>query len=200
MNKNLLMIFTRNPELGKVKTRLAKSLGDKKALEIYIFLLNRTKEIVEQLSCDIAVFYSEKVRENDIWENKGYQKYAQEGNDLGERMLNAFDTSFKKGYEKVAIIGSDLYDLEPQHINSAFQELDNHDTVIGPADDGGYYLLGLKKVIPEIFKNKQWGTSTVRENTLSDLEKHNVFLLSILNDVDIFDDIKDHPAFSQFLN
>lgn len=200
MSKNLLLIFTRNPELGKVKTRLAKSLGDEKALEIYKFLLNKTKEVTQQLSCDIAVFYSVKVRENDIWSSEKHQKYTQEGNDLGERMHNAFKNSFKKGYEKVAIIGSDLYDLEPKHIKTAFKQLDTNDVVIGPAEDGGYYLLASKATIPEIFKNKDWGTASVRQETLIDLEKQTVFLLPMLNDVDIFDDIKDHPAFSQFLD
>ncbi len=200
MSKNLLLIFTRNPELGKVKTRLAKSLGDEKALEIYKFLLNKTKEVTQQLSCDIAVFYSVKIRENDIWSSEKYQKYTQEGNDLGERMHNAFKNSFKKEYEKVAIIGSDLYDLEPKHIKTAFKQLDTNDVVIGPAEDGGYYLLASKETIPEIFKNKDWGTASVRQETLIDLEKQTVFLLPMLNDVDIFDDIKDHPAFSQFLD
>ncbi len=200
MSKNLLLIFTRNPELGKVKTRLAKSLGNEKALEIYKFLLHRTKEVTQQLSCDIAVFYSVKVRENDIWENQLYKKHQQKGNDLGERMYNAFQDSFKKGYEKVAIIGSDLYDLEPKHIETAFAQLDTNDVIIGPAEDGGYYLLASKKVFPEIFKNKDWGMASVRQKTLNDLEKQTVFLLPMLNDVDIFDDIKDHPAFSQFLD
>lgn len=200
MSKNLLLIFTRNPELGKVKTRLAKSLGNEKALEIYKFLLHRTKEVTQQLSCDIAVFYSVKVRENDIWENQLYKKHQQKGNDLGERMYNAFKDSFKKGYEKVAIIGSDLYDLEPKHIETAFAQLDTNDVIIGPAEDGGYYLLASKKVFPEIFKNKDWGMASVRQKTLNDLEKQTVFLLPMLNDVDIFDDIKDHPAFSQFLD
>ena len=162
MSKNLLLIFTRNPELGKAKTRLAKSVGDETALEIYKFLLNRTKEVTQDLSCDKAVYYSVKVRNNDIWDAKVYQKHQQEGEDLGFRMQNAFQNSFDVGYDKVMIIGSDLYDLTPKHINDAFNKLDSKNVVIGPAKDGGYYLLGMKKLQSNIFKNKAWGTETVR--------------------------------------
>lgn len=199
MSKNLLLIFTRNPELGKVKTRLAKSLGNEKALEIYKFLLNRTKEVTQHLIADKAVYYSVKIRENDIWDAKIYQKHQQFGNDLGERMHNAFQYSFDNNYDKVMIIGSDLYDLTPEIINDAFEKLNQNDVVLGPAEDGGYYLLGMKKLDPKIFQNKDWGTSSVREATLKDLEKQNVHLLQTLNDVDVFEDIKNHSAFVEFL-
>ncbi len=199
MSKNLLLIFTRNPELGKVKTRLEKSVGDKTALEIYKFLLNKTKEVTQNLDCDKAVYYSVKIRESDIWDGNTYQKYKQKGDDLGIRMENAFQNSFDIGYEKVIIIGSDLYDLTPNHINGAFNKLNTNDVVMGPAEDGGYYLLGMKIVHPNIFKNKDWGTSTVRKHTLEDLEKVNVHLLNELNDVDVVEDIENHPTFQNFL-
>ncbi len=198
MNKNLLIIFTRNPELGKVKTRLAKSVGDKTALEIYQFLLAKTKEVTRDLSCDKAVYYSEKIAKDDIWDRNTYEKKMQFGIDLGTKMKNAFETGFENKYEKVLVIGSDLYDLEPSHINEAFEKLTDNDVVIGPALDGGYYLLGLKNSYPEIFKNKNWGTSSVLKDTLTDLEKVDVHLLGALNDVDVIDDIKKHPAFQHF--
>lgn len=199
MSKNLLLIFTRNPELGKVKTRLAKTIGDEPALNIYKFLLNHTKEVTQDLNCDKAVYYSVKVRNNDIWDTSNYQKHQQNGDDLGIRMKNAFQEAFDKNYEKVLIIGSDLYDLKPNHINEAFEKLNSNDVVIGPAEDGGYYLLGMKELHSEVFKNKAWGTSTVRQDTLNDLQNVSVHLLETLNDVDVFDDIKDNPAFEQFL-
>ena len=170
-NKNLLIIFTRNPELGKVKTRLAKSVGNKTALEIYKFLLDKTKEVTQGLSCDKVIYYSEELTQNDIWNPTIYKKEIQFGSDLGAKMENAFEVGFKNDYENVLVIGSDLYDLNPSHINEAFDKLEQHDVVIGPALDGGYYLLGLKKVYPEIFKNKSWGTSSVRKDTLKNLEK-----------------------------
>nr|WP_299031408.1 TIGR04282 family arsenosugar biosynthesis glycosyltransferase [uncultured Tenacibaculum sp.] len=199
-SKNLLLIFTRNPELGKVKTRLAKTIGNEAALDIYKFLLEHTKQVTQNLSCDKAVYYSVKVRENDIWNATTYQKHLQDGNDLGIRMHNAFQQAFSTGYEKVIIIGSDLPDLTSEHINKAFEKLNANDVVMGPAEDGGYYLLGMKKLHANIFQNKDWGTSTVRKDTLNDLQNESVHLLETLNDVDVFDDIKNNPVFNQFLN
>ncbi|MDO6745431.1 TIGR04282 family arsenosugar biosynthesis glycosyltransferase [Tenacibaculum soleae] len=199
MSKNLLLIFTRNPELGKAKTRLAKTVGDETALEIYKFLLNKTNQVTKDLSCNKAVYYSVKVRKNDIWDATIYQKHQQNGNDLGARMQNAFQDSFDAGYKKVMIIGSDLYDLTPKIIEDAFLKLNSNDVVIGPAEDGGYYLLGMNLLQPHIFQNKDWGTSSVRKETLANLKDKKVHLLTTLNDVDVFEDIENHPAFQQFL-
>lgn len=200
MSKNLLLIFTRNPELGKVKTRLAKTIGAEKALAIYKFLLAHTKKVTENIACDKAVYYSVKVREDDLWNGEIYQKKQQLGEDLGIRMQNAFQDAFANGYEKVLIVGSDLIDLSEEIIEMGFLQLASNDVVIGPAEDGGYYLLGMKSVHPNVFKNKNWGTSTVREETLNDLKDKKVHLLNELNDVDVLDDIKEHPAFQHFLN
>ncbi|MFT5959321.1 MAG: rSAM/selenodomain-associated transferase 1 [Polaribacter sp.] len=199
MSKNLLLVFTRNPALGKVKTRLAKTVGDKTALEIYTFLLERTRDIAAKVTADKAVYYSVKIRENDIWDATIFQKHQQVGEDLGIRMLHAFKNGFETGYEKVLIIGSDLYDLTADTIANAFLALDKNDLVIGPAEDGGYYLLGMNSLEEKVFKNKDWGTATVRKDTLEDLKDKKVFLLAPLNDVDVFEDIKHHPAFQKFL-
>lgn len=199
MSKNLLIVFTRNPELGKVKTRLAKTVGNATTLKIYIFLLERTRDISVKVSADKAVYYSVKVRENDIWDANIFQKHQQVGEDLGIRMLHAFKNGFKAGYEKVMIIGSDLYDLTAETIENAFMALENNEVVIGPAEDGGYYLLGMNSLEEKVFKNKDWGTETVRKDTLEDLKDKKVFLLGELNDVDVFEDIKHHPDFQTFL-
>ena len=199
MSKNLLIVFTRNPELGKVKTRLAKTVGNAIALKIYTFLLEKTRDIAVQVSADKAVYYSVKVRENDIWDANNFQKHQQVGEDLGIRMLHAFKNGFKAGYEKVMIIGSDLYDLTAETIENAFMALENNEVVIGPAEDGGYYLLGMNSLEEKVFKNKDWGTETVRKDTLEDLKDKKVFLLGELNDVDVFEDIEHHPAFQTFL-
>jgi|TARA_B100000809_G_scaffold101394_1_gene99944 rSAM/selenodomain-associated transferase 1 len=199
MSKNLLIVFTRNPELGKVKTRLAKTVGNAIALKIYTFLLERTRDIAVQVSADKAVYYSVKVRENDIWDTNNFQKHQQVGEDLGIRMLHAFKNGFKAGYEKVMIIGSDLYDLTAETIENAFIALKDNEVVIGPAEDGGYYLLGMNSLEEKVFKNKNWGTETVRKNTLEELKDKKVFLLGELNDVDVFEDIEHHPAFQTFL-
>ena len=199
MSKNLLLIFTRNPELGKAKTRLAKTVGDETALEIYKFLLQKTKDVSSKVNADKAVYYSVKVRENDIWDKYIFQKYQQFGKDLGIRMQNAFKNGFDADYKKVMIIGSDLYDLSSSTIDVAFHQLENNDVVIGPAEDGGYYLLGMKSLQKKVFENKNWGTETVREDTLFDLTDKKVFLLPELNDIDVFEDIEYHPAFQHFL-
>ena len=197
--KNCILIFTRNLKLGKVKTRLAKTIGDEKALEIYQFLVQKTKEISDQVQVKKRVYYDQSIPENDFWNSEDYQKFLQKGTDLGSRMYQAFLQTFQSDFEKVIIIGSDLYDLTPKIISEAFQELDKNDVVIGPAEDGGYYLLGMKVLHPPIFKNKNWGTDSVRKDTLADLKEKKVFLLEELNDVDIFEDIQDHPAFQYFL-
>ena len=200
MSKNLVLIFTRNPELGKVKTRLAKAIGDEAALEIYKFLLKHTQKVTQHEPFDKAVYYSVEIRDNDLWDENIYQKFTQKGNELGERMQNAFEQAFKNHYQKVVIIGSDLYDLKASHIHAAFKQLDANDVVIGPAEDGGYYLLGLKKTCPKIFKHKTWGTSSVLQDTLQDLENVSVHLLETLNDIDVFEDIKNISIFDQFYN
>lgn len=187
--KNIIITFTRNPKLGHCKTRLAKTIGDEAALRVYRFLLAHTESVLRQVDCDKAVYYSEAIRNNDLWEAKHYQKHLQKGSDLGFRMFNAFETAFKANYMKVIIVGSDLYDLKPKHINTAFQALDSHDAVIGPAEDGGYYLLGLKTLIPKLFKNKAWGTETVFNDTVKDLKNHSVHLLESLNDIDVYEDL-----------
>ena len=196
---NLLIVFTRNPELGKVKTRLAETIGEASALKIYKFLLNHTEKTIREFDCDKAVYYSIKIRDNDIWDATIYQKHLQKGSDLGIKMQNAFEQAFKNNYKKVVIVGSDLYDLKPNHIEIAFSKLDQNDTVIGPAQDGGYYLLGMKNLYPQIFSNKNWGTSTVLQDTLEDLKLIDVHLLEELNDIDIYDDIENISEFKQFL-
>ena len=193
MNKNLILVFVRNPELGKVKTRLAKTIGDKDALKIYTILLQHTESVLHKVSSDKVVYYSEEIQSNDLWDNALYQKKLQKGADLGARMQNAFETAFKDTYEKVVIVGSDLFDLNPNHIKEAFTALENHEVVLGPSLDGGYYLLGMKKMNPTVFKNKQWGTDSVLESTLKNLNQQNVKLLEALNDIDTFEDLEAQP-------
>ncbi|SDX15556.1 hypothetical protein SAMN05444411_103220 [Lutibacter oricola] len=199
MKNNLLLVFTRNPELGKVKTRLAKTIGDKAALKTYKILLAHTAKIIENIDCDKAIYYSVKIRNNDGW-SEAYQKYQQEGEDLGIRMYNAFKKGFESGYKKVVIVGSDLFDLEEKHINKAFEKLTDNDVVIGPAEDGGYYLLGLKKENKAIFQHKNWGTSTVLNDTLQDLKEHLISFLDVLNDIDTYEDLEKNTKLKQLIN
>jgi rSAM/selenodomain-associated transferase 1 len=167
-SKNLIITFTRNPELGKVKTRLAKTLGAQSALDIYSFLLQHTESVIREIEADKIVYYTVDIQKNDIWDNTIYQKQLQIEGDLGDKMCQAFKNGFNKGYSKIIIVGSDLYDLNSKHINQAFSALDNNDAVIGPALDGGYYLLGMKSLYSNVFQNKNWGTETVFNDTITD--------------------------------
>ncbi|MGB3607660.1 MAG: TIGR04282 family arsenosugar biosynthesis glycosyltransferase [Psychroserpens sp.] len=196
--KTALIIFTRNPELGKCKTRLAKTLGDQSALDIYKYLLQHTANITKQISADRYVFYSEEINHDDIWSAAHFKKKLQKGNDLGERMHHAFEALLHSGYEKVIIVGSDLLDLTTTIIEEAISKLDIHDVVLGPAEDGGYYLLGMKTLHSAIFKNKAWGTETVRNDTLANLKNKDVSLLKPLNDIDTFDDMKHYNVLKPF--
>ena len=181
-----LILFVRDPVLGKVKTRLAVSIGDEQALRVYKLLLNHTRTITVGLNCTKYVYYADSVISVDLWDKGNFIKAVQSGNDLGERMLHAFQSAFDDGYKKVVIIGSDCFQLSTELIISAFDALNQYDAVIGPAEDGGYYLLGLKKLVPAIFKDKTWSTNSVCRDTIKDIESMNLSykLLPILNDVD----------------
>ena len=198
--ENLLLIFTKNPVAGKVKTRLAKDLGDDIALEIYKFLLEHSAAFTSSVNAEKHVYYSDSITEQDIWDNKIYKKKLQSGAHLGKRMENAFKNGFEENHEKIIVIGSDMYDIQAGDIEEAFQQLENHDYVIGPASDGGYYLFGMKSLNLKVFKNKDWGTSSVLKDTLKDLQKEDVKLLETRNDVDLLEDIEDHPAFRNLIN
>lgn len=192
INNNLLIIFYRNPELGKVKTRLAVTIGNEKALSIYLKLAEHTKKITEDIKADKLVFYSHTVEKKDLWPDEIYQKAVQSGDDLGERMLNAFKYCFDHGYKHICIIGTDCLELNQDIIQNAFNALEQHDVVLGPAKDGGYYLLGMKKVYSDFFNNKQWSTQTVAHDTLLDVLqlKASVRLLPLLSDVDVEEDLR----------
>ena len=106
-------------------------------------------------------------------------------------MRNAFTLLFDKRYKQVAIIGSDCYELSRNIILSALSGLQNNDVVIGPAKDGGYYLLGMNRLIPKIFESKRWGTGSVFQETITDIRHLNYSIaeLPVLNDVDEAGDV-----------
>ena len=194
-----LIIFTRNPELGKVKTRLATTIGDAAALEVYHKLLEHTVDITQTLKVDKFVFYSEQIQENDHWDTTIYYKELQKGTNLGERMHHAFELLFKKGYRQIIIVGSDIFELTTKNIQEAFTGLDTANFVVGPALDGGYYLLGMNTLNKSLFEHKKWGTSTVLKATLKNLAHEKVALLATKNDIDTYDDLKKSGEFNQFL-
>ncbi len=187
--KSGLIIFVRNLFYGKVKTRLAAGFDHDIALEIYKFLLLHTRRCAANVSADKFLFYSDKIEEDDDWPVQFF-KMVQQGNNLGKRMQNAFQLLFNKGYEKLVIIGSDCLELNTVIIENAFSELDKKEVVIGPAKDGGYYLLGLKIESPFLFKNIDWSKDKVLEQTLAKCNENKMSysLLETLNDIDEAED------------
>lgn len=176
----------RIPEYGKVKKRLAIQIGTDEAFKAYTAMLYGTIENLSKLTdIDIYGFYDGIVStQQDIL--KKFQNMLQKGKDLGERMLNAVHQLFEMGYEKVVLIGADSPDLPIDYINDAFIKLDTYELVIGPTEDGGYYLIGMNKPLDIIFKNIQWGSSTVIKDTVSIAEKEGIeyFLLPQWYDID----------------
>jgi rSAM/selenodomain-associated transferase 1 len=191
VQKSLLIIFYRNPELGKVKTRLAATLGDDKALAVYLRLVNHTQAITEKLAVDKIVYYSHHVDTEDSWDNETYQKQIQKGNNLGDKLEHAVKHAFDQGYQYVGVIGSDCLELTEEILKNSFLKLQTNDAVIGPAKDGGYYLLGMRKFITEVFKNKKWSTATVGKDTINDFKRLGLihFVLPVLSDVDREEDL-----------
>ncbi|MBC5772911.1 TIGR04282 family arsenosugar biosynthesis glycosyltransferase [Pontibacter sp. KCTC 32443] len=190
-NKGLLLLFVRAPELGKVKTRLAEAVGPEVALEIYIHLLQHTRQITEKLDAAKAVYFADNIVDDSMWPKEIYQHNLQAEGDLGQKMQTAFEDAFAAGYTSVVIIGSDCKQLTQEIIEQAFDVLKTHEIVIGPALDGGYYLLGMNKLYPELFQNKTWSTATVFAETIYDVERLHLShkLLPELSDVDHVEDV-----------
>ncbi|MBL6446939.1 TIGR04282 family arsenosugar biosynthesis glycosyltransferase [Fulvivirga sp. 29W222] len=188
----LLIIFVKNPEVGKVKTRLAKTIGEEAALAVYLKLLTRTHKTVDSVACDKAIYYSGYVDSEDNWDNHSYQKHLQKGENLGQRMENAICESFSMGYNSVCLIGSDIYGLTSGIINNAFTQLATHDVVVGPAEDGGYYLIGMNRPHHEIFQLSQWSTSGVLRETLELIKAEGLTFVEtqLLKDIDHAEDLK----------
>ncbi len=196
--ENALIIFIKNPQLGKVKTRLAKTVGDEKALDIYLelskitgencqMLLQGTQLLRGQSAIQAYVFYSDFINKNDDWANDIFEKAVQSGDDLGDRMLNAFTFILQK-HPKACIIGSDCPTLSVAILETAFEVLDKNDFVVGPSTDGGYYLLGMNATSPPqyLFENMDWSTENVLPETLKRIieQGKTVALLPELTDVD----------------
>ena len=189
MNKELVIVFVKNIKLGKVKTRLAKTIGNQAAFEVYKELVNITEQATKTLQTPLKIYFSDAVVEHK-WGNA--YKAVQQGNDLGERMKNAFLKGFSEGYKRIVLIGSDLPDINASHILDGLEALKQVEAVFGPAEDGGYYLIGLSKMNHDIFENKPWSQSHLLSETLSELKQHHITFttLETLNDIDTFKDLE----------
>jgi rSAM/selenodomain-associated transferase 1 len=193
MTQKRLIIFVKNPVEGEVKTRLASSLGDKKALEVYQQLLKITAGAVEDVNAEKLVSYSGYIEKRDDFDEQRFKKTIQKKGDLGEKMKHAFRAGFDDGFNRVVLIGSDCPEISKRLIDEAFKELTEADSVIGPSDDGGYYLIGLSRFIPEIFDDIEWSTSTVFSSTINALNDVGATyrVLKKLNDIDTESDLNE---------
>ncbi len=200
---NKLLLFLKEPVVGKVKTRLGAVLGMEKATEIYKkFILYLSKKNLNH-NYEVHVYYSET--QNPLWLKEVFSNrthfHPQIGGNLGQRLSNAINSQFKTSNAKLVILGGDSPDLPLEYINNAFASFKTHDICIGPSHDGGYYLIGLGHPIPEIFENISWGENTVFKETLDICEKLNkpAYILPKWWDVDTVEDyqtfLKRNPDF-----
>jgi len=180
--------------LGKVKSRLAASVGPEKALAVYQELIEHTFKTISDLEVDVFIYYSDSIPES---RTPGFKYYLQSGKNLGHRMMNAFQDLFDLRYNSICIIGSDNYEISPDIINQAFQSLTQKDLVIGPSYDGGYYLIGMKRHYKTLFQNKSWSTSSVYRETIENLKSLELswFVLKKLRDIDVIEDLDHFPNF-----
>lgn len=191
-SENAIIIFQKNLIHGKVKTRLAATIGDQKAFEIYKDLVAFTyKQSIGVKDADIWVFFSDGFEEID----EGFQehitaKMVQDGDDLGQRMQNAFATIFSMGYSNAVLMGTDCPEITPETIETALDSLEKHEVVVGPALDGGYYLIGMNNLYPQLFWQMPWSTENVFPLTLETIYQNNLshYLLPVLSDIDTEED------------
>ena len=187
--KNALIVFIKNIVPGKVKTRLAATVGTERAVKIYKALLEKTRQAALQVNADKHVFYSTEINFNDLWDNDIFFKNIQRGNNIGERMSTAFFEIIPP-YEKVILIGGDIARVSDVIINDGFEKLNTYDFVLGPAHDGGYYLIGMKKPAPSVFEKIEWSTENVAQKTIENIMAlgKTYFLLPTLSDIDYEED------------
>lgn len=195
MEKASLIVFAKLPEPGKVKTRLGEAIGMEQAAEVYRQFAAHAFSLAHELDSEgatVYVFYAPGAAQVEVerWVGHPYRYLQQRGNDLGERMRNAFDTAFADGAVKSVIIGTDVPELEVDIIKAAFDALTTTDVVLGPSTDGGYYLLGMKERTEDLFSNIEWSSGHVLEQTLRRVRQLNLtyYMLQSLADVDTAED------------
>ena len=187
----LLMVFARNPLRGSVKQRLAVSLGADKALIIYKHLLHHTLMVAKKAPCAVWLWYAGGLPMTKEFSPPYCALKEQSNGHLGQRMAHAFATAFA-AYAPVLIIGSDCWSLSDKHIAQALKALESHDYVLGPAQDGGYYLLGMRCApVAGLFAHTEWGTASVCQLAMDCLAaaEATYFLLERLVDIDYPDQI-----------
>ena len=189
-----VLMFVKSPDAGWVKTRLSRDIDEKAVLSLYRNFGIDLLETLRRGKYTFKIIFTPPEAEDKIsaWLGKDCSYEPQRGNDLGERMKNAFSNAFLEGFTRVLLIGSDIPDLPDMILHDAF-ELDSHDAVIGPAFDGGYYLIGFKNntFLPEIFAEISWSTDAVFARTMEifNMSRYKVNILPKWRDVDSIEDL-----------
>jgi uncharacterized protein len=174
-----VIVFARLPFEGKVKTRLASTLGDEFALKFYKacsqHIFNECRKIAKS-GTSIYVFFPAEDKNNRMieWAGNDFRFFSQQGNDIGIKMLNAFKMVYSQGIKKAILIGTDIPDISSEVLYKALKALDNNEVVIGPAKDGGYYLIGMKRLYESLLGTNNWGTNKVFTETLNQLRINNI--------------------------
>jgi len=192
-----ILLFVKFPEKGKVKRRLSADLSIEIIQGLYRCFVQDTLSMVKKIDTHLIVcfFPADSQKKFQKWLGSSLMFLPQEGNDLGERMNNCFTEAFAKGFQRVVLIGSDSPDLPEEYIEQAFAILQTKDVVLGPAVDGGYYLIGFKKTtfISQVFVDIPWSSNTVFEETLLKIKQANrtMGFLPVWSDVDTIIDLKN---------
>jgi rSAM/selenodomain-associated transferase 1 len=196
LDDRCLLFFVKNPERGKVKSRLATAIGEDLAVRLYKNLVAQMLSTLKAGTFPLYVCFFPKNAQKPIknWLGREYRYIPQNGKDLGERMKNGFIEAFEMGFKRVVLIGSDIPDLPSEFIEKAFITLNKSDVVIGPAFDGGYYLIGFKDkpFFPQLFEGIAWGTKNVFNETMKKLKRsrREFQTLPYQRDIDTAEDLK----------
>ena len=184
--KTALIILVHDSVPSTVKTGKISIISAQESDAIRLQLLMHTQRVTIHLMADKFLFINESSSGNNVWNKSGYIKRMQRGRGIGEIILNAFETVFSMGYSKVVLISSDSIETETSHLVQAFDNLDSYDIVIGPAQEGGYYLLGMKRMHPLLFKHKAWNTALLLQQTLDAVTQLRLtyHLQQVMNDVE----------------
>jgi rSAM/selenodomain-associated transferase 1 len=208
-----ILVFIKTPEKRIVKSRLAATIGEEHTCRLYEFFvldLLKTLEIAaddRNYALKVCFYPPESGKAIAVWLGNRYEYLPQQGGDLGERMSKAFRKSLAAGHRQILLVGSDIPDLPAQIIHGGFASLKKHGTVIGPAHDGGYYLIDFRSdcFLPDIFADIRWGTSEVFEKTMTlfRLVNQDLSILPAWRDIDTLEDLRDmqsrHPR-GDFIN
>lgn len=192
MNTKALIIIAKRPENGKVKTRLNGFLSRDKILRLYTYLLDHTVEKFRKIPGVTTFIAFAPESAGEYFSRFNLRTIPLVWSDLGTTMFHAFREVFNAGYKKTVLVGADIPDLSVPTILKAFDLLSDNDLVYGPAEDGGYYLIGMTKLIREVFDAVPWSSGETLKKSLEQAHRsgYSTALTDTLSDIDTIEDVK----------